>query len=47
MTQVNIVELVFLEQHCLYQLETCTPLIGKPLLEASEPKTHPVENTTQ
>ena len=47
MTQVNIVELVFLEQHCLYQLETCTALISKPLFEASEPKRHPVQNAAQ
>lgn len=40
-------KLVFLEQHCLYQLETCTPLISKPLLEASEPKRHPVQNAAQ
>ena len=39
-------KLVFLERHCLYQLETCTSLISKPLLEASEPKRHPVQNAT-
>ena len=47
MTQVNIVELVFLEQHCLYQLEKCTQLIGKPLLDSSGPKGHPVQNATR